>query len=186
MFDGLDFTVAAGERVALLAPSGGGKSTLLALLAGLALPDSGEIRVGDVLLDGATAADIRSRKGWLGQRPALFAASLQANILLGRRDLAGEAEAWRQRLLPALTPSRAIGEDGTGLSGGEALRVGLARAPVSPWVGLILADELTAHLDRDTAVAATEALLAAAEGRTLIHATHDELAARMDRVVRLA
>ena len=186
VFDALDLTVAAGERVALLAPSGGGKSTLLALLAGLALPDSGEIRVGGILLDGATAADIRARTAWVGQRPILFAATLQANILLGRRDLAAQAEDWRQRLLPAITPSRAIGEDGAGLSGGEALRVGLARALVSPCVGLILADEPTAHLDRDTAASATRALLAAAEGRTLILATHDgELAARMDRVVRL-
>lgn len=187
LFDGLNLAIAAGERVALLAPSGGGKSTLLALLAGLGLPEAGEIRIGDIPLDRATAADMRARIAWLGQRPALFAASLQANILLGRRDLGREAELWRRRLLSALPPTRSIGEDGAGLSGGEALRVGLARALVSPGVGLLLADEPTAHLDRDTAAAAAEALLAAAEGRTLILATHDpELAARMDRVVRLA
>lgn len=187
VFDGLDLAVAAGERVALLAPSGGGKSTLLALLAGLAVPEAGEIRIGDVPLEDATAADIRARIAWLGQRPALFAASLNANILLGRRERAREAELWRRRLLPTLPPSRPIGEDGAGLSGGEALRVGLARALVSPGVGLILADEPTAHLDPATAAAATKALLAAAEGRTLILATHDPtLAARMGRVVRLA
>ncbi len=80
-----------------------------------------------------------------------------------------------------------IGENGAGLSGGEGLRLTLARAAATRGAGLILADEPTAHLDHHTAAEITEALLTLAAGRTLIVATHDPvLAARMDRVVHLA
>ena len=184
VFDGFALQLAAGERVALLGESGAGKSTLLALLAGLATPEAGEIRIGGERLAPGNAARLRARIAWLGQRPALFAGSLRANILLGRRDL--DAEAVRRALLPGLPLTRPVGEDGAGLSGGEALRLGLARAIAAPEAGLILADEPTAHLDAATAAEVTTALLAAAEGRTLLLATHDPvLAARMDRVVTL-
>jgi ATP-binding cassette subfamily C protein CydD len=77
-----------------------------------------------------------------------------------------------------------IGEGGFGLSGGETLRLALARIAADPAVGLILADEPTAHLDAETAREITDNLLALAEGRTLIVATHDlTLARRMDRII---
>jgi ATP-binding cassette subfamily C protein CydD len=73
-----------------------------------------------------------------------------------------------------------------GLSGGEALRLALARIAVTPSADLILADEPTAHLDIDTAQEITTGLLRLAVGRTLVLATHDPaLASRMDRIVRL-
>jgi len=185
IFSGFALQVAAGERVALLGASGAGKSTLLAVLAGLALPEAGTIHIGETPLTPDSAARLRCRIAWLGQHPALFAGSLRANILLGRRDV--DAEAVRRILLPGLPMTRPVGEDGAGLSGGEALRLGLARAIVEPEATLILADEPTAHLDADTAADVTRALLAAAEGRTLVVATHDPvLAARMDRVVQLS
>jgi ATP-binding cassette subfamily C protein CydD len=82
--------------------------------------------------------------------------------------------------------STPIGENGEGLSGGEALRLALARAAAGPRPGLILVDEPTAHLDRETADELTERLIAVAQGTTLVVATHDPaLAARMDRVVLL-
>ncbi len=184
VFDGFALQVAAGERVALLGASGAGKSTLLALLAGLASPEAGEIRIGGECLASDSAARLRARIAWLGQMPALFAGSLRANILLGRTGL--DAEAVRRSLLPGLPMTRPVGEDGAGLSGGEALRLSLARAIVAPVATLILADEPTAHLDATTAAEVTTALLAAAVGRTLLLATHDPvLAARMDRVVVL-
>ncbi|MBW6401620.1 thiol reductant ABC exporter subunit CydD [Roseomonas sp. HJA6] len=185
IFNGFALQVAAGERVALLGASGAGKSTLLAVLAGLALPEAGTIHIGETPLTPDSAARLRCRIAWLGQNPALFAGSLRANILLGRRDL--NAEAVRRILLPGLPMTRPVGEDGAGLSGGEALRLGLARAIVAPEATLILADEPTAHLDADTAADVIHALLAAAEGRTLVVATHDPvLAAHMDRVVQLS
>ena len=184
VFGGFSLQVAPGERVALFGPSGCGKSTLLALLAGLALPEGGRIALDGAALTVASAATLRRRIAWIGQQPHVFAASLRDNVRLGRTGL--EAEAPLARLLPGHDPARRVGEGGLGLSGGEALRLALARAIADPAVGLILADEPTAHLDRATAAEATEALMAAAEGRTLVVATHDPvLAARMDRIVRL-
>jgi ATP-binding cassette subfamily C protein CydD len=84
------------------------------------------------------------------------------------------------------TPGASLGEGGLGLSGGELVRLALARAVCAPHAGLLLADEPTAHLDRDTAAGVIDALVALAQGRTLIVATHDlALAARMKRVVRI-
>ncbi|RVT98597.1 thiol reductant ABC exporter subunit CydD [Rhodovarius crocodyli] len=181
VLDGFELDIAPGEHVALLGASGAGKSTLLALLAGLAAPQGGRIAIGP---RGLEPAALRGRIAWLGQQPELFAGSLRANLLLGRPGL--DPEPWRRALLPDLPPDRPIGEDGAGLSGGEALRLGLARAVLPPGAGLILADEPTAHLDAATAREVTTALLLAARGRTLLLATHDPvLAARMDRVVRL-
>ncbi|MBC9206707.1 thiol reductant ABC exporter subunit CydD [Roseomonas aerophila] len=190
---GFSLDVAPGEHVALLGPSGAGKSTLLALVAGLLVPHEGAVRLDGIPLDESSAAAARARMAWLGARPHLFAGSFHANLLLGRRF--GQAE-----LLAALDLASAgdvvarrpgglkggIGEGGLGLSGGEARRIALARAALNDAAGLILADEPTAHLDRQSAAAVAEGLLRLAKGRTLLVTTHDPaLAARMDRVVRL-
>jgi ATP-binding cassette subfamily C protein CydD len=192
---GFKLHIAPGERVAVLGPSGSGKSTLLALVAGLLVPQAGQIRLDGATLDESSIATARARMAWLGAKPHLFAGSLQGNLSLGREGLT------QADLLAALRLASAaevvshrpgglkggIGEGGLGLSGGEARRIALARAALAPQAGLILADEPTAHLDRESATAVTEGLLRLAEGRTLLMATHDPaLASRMDRVVRLA
>jgi len=183
VFDGFALDLAAGERLALFGPSGCGKSTLLALLAGLALPEAGRVAIGGQDITAETAATLRRRIAWIGPRPHLFAATLRANVALGR-GLDGTL--LLARLLPGIDPARPVGEDGAGLSGGEALRLAIARAVADPAAQLILADEPTAHLDRATAAEVTAALLAAAEGRSLIVATHDPvLAAQLDHILRL-
>ena len=191
VLDGFHLSVAAGEHVALLGPSGSGKSTLLALIAGLAGIDSGCITIDGLALDPLSAGALRSRMAWIGQRPHLFAGSLAANITLGR-DAVGPRETAAALHMAALTEvarahgQRPIGENGIGLSGGEALRLALARACADPTAELVLADEPTAHLDRQTADDIIEGLLLLGHGRTLIVATHDPLlAARMDRIVDL-
>ncbi|MFX7816555.1 ATP-binding cassette domain-containing protein, partial [Acinetobacter baumannii] len=76
-----------GEHVALLGPSGSGKSTLLALIAGLAPTTAGRIVIGDMVLTGETAAALRRRMAWIGQRPFIFAGSIRANVALGRSGI---------------------------------------------------------------------------------------------------
>lgn len=182
----VDLQVAAGEAVALTGTSGAGKSTLLALIAGLAEPEAGRL-----LLDGAEvpAAARRAGVAWLGQPPAIFTGSLARNVTLGRPGLDATAALGFARLdhVAAVRGAAAIGEDGLGLSGGEALRLAIARAAANPEARLILADEPTAHLDTATAEEITALLLALGRGRTLIVATHDpRLAARLGRAVAIA
>ena len=83
-------------------------------------------------------------------------------------------------------PGVALGEGGGGLSGGELVRLALARLAVQPEADLWLVDEPTAHLDTETAERVVDALLRLAQGKTLIAVTHDPiLAGRMQRVLRL-
>lgn len=190
VFDRFHFSVAPGERVALLGPSGSGKSTLLALLAGLASPTSGTVSIGGRTLTPETAADMRAGISWIGQRPHIFAGTLASNVTLGRKlSPASVAEALEFADLEAVARTRgpdAIGENGFGLSGGEALRLAIARVAAQPRAGLILADEPTAHLDAVTANEITGSLLKLATGKSMIVATHDlTFARRMDRIIRL-
>lgn len=189
--DHFDLSIGPGEHVALWGASGSGKTTLLSLMAGLARHDTGVIRIGGIPLRDDTIDGLRRRMAWIGQSPHVFAASVTRNIALGRVGIDGEAVAAALAgvgLDRVFTPERvsAVGEGGLGLSGGEALRLALARMMVDERADIILADEPTAHLDAQTAAAVTDALLALAEGRVLIVATHDPvLAARMQRIVRL-
>lgn len=191
VFDGLELRVAAGEHIALTGPSGAGKTALLSLLAGLVPAARGEISVGGVTLTDHTVAALRQRMAWMGQAPHVFAGSVEANVALGREDIGTPrvAEAMRFASLDDVAqahPGTALGEGGRGLSGGEAVRLALARIAVHPHADLLLVDEPTAHLDSETAARVIDALIELARGKTLIVATHDPvLAARMGRVVRL-
>lgn len=190
VLDEFSLNIEAGEHVALLAPSGYGKSTILALVAGLTAPQAGRIEIGGVALTDETAAALRARMSWIGQKPHIFAGSARQNITLGRHT---DVEATRAVIddmalghVLGVTGNSLIGENGAGISGGEALRLALSRAAVDPVADILLADEPTAHLDQETATLIADSLLQLARGKTLIVATHDEtLARRMDRVVRL-
>ena len=190
IFKGFNLDVEPGEHVAILAPSGYGKSTLLALIAGLAAPQIGEIRIGGIVLDDETATSLRSRMRWVGQKPHIFAGSARFNITLGRDADAKKTQAIVEQMalghVAGVTGAGVIGENGAGLSGGEALRLALARVAVDQNADIILADEPTAHLDHETADRIADSLIDLAKGRTLIISTHDgKLASRMDRIIRL-
>ncbi|MCS4295486.1 ATP-binding cassette subfamily C protein CydD [Comamonas sp. BIGb0152] len=180
-----------GERVALWGESGSGKSTVMALIAGLAAPSAGSIHIDGLPMDAVHADSLRSSMAWVAQKPHVLAASLMDNIRLGRDidDAALEQAVQSAALGPvlALRGNTVVGDGGLGLSGGEALRLTLARAAATPGCRLILADEPTAHLDAETAQFVRQGLLAlAARGATLVVATHDPLlAACMDRVLSL-
>ncbi len=186
-----DLDVAAGEQVALVGPSGSGKTTLLGLVAGLVAQDAGSIVVGGIPLTDSTAHALRLRMAWMGQKPHVFAGSVATNVALGRAEVLAPQvlQAMRFAALEGVAqahPASTLGEGGSGLSGGEAVRLALARVAVHERAGLLLVDEPTAHLDSDTARRVTDALLQLAQGKTLLVATHDPLlAARLGRVVQL-
>ncbi|MBX5087755.1 thiol reductant ABC exporter subunit CydD [Rhizobium lentis] len=191
ILDGFNLDVAAGEHLALLGASGSGKSTLLSLIAGLAPSADGRIMIGGVDLTDETAANLRGGMAWIGQKPHIFAGTIAGNTALGRPGISrGDvghalAVAKLEKVADAYG-NGPLGENGIGLSGGEALRLAIARAVYNPHLKIILADEPTAHLDAATAADVTESLLALAQGRTLIVATHDPLlAARMHRSIRI-
>lgn len=192
VFESLSLDVAGGEHVAITGPSGCGKSTLLAALAGLLPLQAGRIAIGERWIAAGTDSAARAGMGWIGQHPHLFAGTVQDNITLGRPaiDRAAIESALALARLGQVAQARAeqsLGEGGLGLSGGEAVRLALARVAADPALSLILADEPTAHLDRQTGAEVIAALLALAKGRTLVVATHDPaLAAAMHRQVALA
>lgn len=190
---GTNLTIAPGDHVAILGPSGIGKSTLLEAISGLRLHE------GDILLDGRPLADwpeaeLRGRVTMLGQKPRIFAGSIADNIALARPG-ATKAEIRKAAEKAFVAPfagalpeglDTAIGEGGYGLSGGQAHRVALARIYLRD-AGLILLDEPTAHLDAALEQDVLDALKRHAQGRTLIVATHSlAVAACMDKAWRMA
>jgi putative ABC transport system ATP-binding protein len=190
---GIDITVAAGERVAVVGPSGSGKSSLIAVAAGLERPSAGRVRLFGQDLAGLNE-DGRARLR-RGRVALVFQAfhllpnmTAEENVsapleIAGVRDAAGQARGWLDR----------VGLGGRRrhyprqLSGGEQQRVALARAlVVRP--ALLFADEPTGNLDADNAAAVAELMfaLAAEVGSALVLVTHDPaLAARADRRVIL-
>lgn len=189
-----DLLIEKGEKVALVGPSGVGKSTLLSLVAGLVSPRSGKITVCGAPLTTENADSWRAKIALVGQSPHMLNGSLASNLALS------SPQASRQDVMAALTTAAAgdvvarlprglqerLGENGAGVSGGEARRLMIARAVLSN-AALIIADEPTADLDAETAAIITDALIrAASEGATLLVATHDpRLASRMDRIIDL-
>jgi ATP-binding cassette, subfamily C, bacterial CydD len=183
VLDRIRFTIEPGERVALLGPSGAGKTTVLSLLLRFADPLVGRITVAGVDLHEFDLAAWRRLLGWLPQRPRLEPGSVGDAIRLGHAGAdvaAAAATAGAAHLL-----DRTIGEGGAGLSAGEIRRVALARALARP-APLLLLDEPTAHLDAASAASLAVAIGSLPAGRTALIATHDpELAAVADRIVQL-
>lgn len=185
---GVDLTIATGEIVSLLGPSGCGKSTLLRIIAGLELPDQGE-----VLLDGASLRGVpvhRRHFGLMFQDFALFPhLSVAANIAFGLR-MAGQPGAAVARRVAAMLDL--VNLEGYGdrsifeLSGGERQRVALARS-LAPEPALLMLDEPLGSLDRGLREELLEELrsILRATGVTAVYVTHDqdEALALSDRIV---
>jgi ABC-type lipoprotein export system ATPase subunit len=177
--DGLDAAFAAGTLTAVTGPSGSGKTTLLHLLAGLDVPDAGDVLVGGVALSGldrAGRAELRRRSiAFVGQTGGLvpyLGARENVELALSLRGADGDATAALDAVGLAEHAERPVAE----LSAGQQVRVALARALVArPEV--ILADEPTARLDAANSLALGTLLadVARTHGTTVICATHDPL-----------
>lgn len=193
VLDRVDLELRPGETVALVGPSGGGKSTIAALLLLLAEPAGGRVTAGDVDLAECAAESWRARIAWVPQQPTLFRGSVADNIRLGApgavdQDVrAAAARAGAHSFVVALPEGydTVVGEGGRPLSAGELQRIGLARAFLRD-AALVILDEPTANLDPANAEIVSEAVDRLRVGRTVLLIVHrPELAARADRIVYL-
>ncbi|MCZ8259185.1 MAG: ABC transporter ATP-binding protein [Beijerinckiaceae bacterium] len=192
---GVDLTLQPGEMVALVAPSGTGKSTLLHLAGLLEKPDSGEVFIGETatsgLDDGARTRLRRTDIGFVYQFHHLLGEfTALENVIMPQR-IAGlsvdDAKGRAAEILTFLGLAHRLDHRPAELSGGEQQRVAIARA-VANTPRLLLADEPTGNLDPGTGehVFATLAALVRQSGLAALVATHNlDLASRMDRRITL-
>ncbi|MEE4207567.1 MAG: ABC transporter ATP-binding protein [Erythrobacter sp.] len=191
---GIDLDIARGEVVALLGPSGSGKSSLMAVLSGLEQASGGSLDVAGAdftsLDEDGLAAARRGRIGIVLQAFHLLPTMTAAENVATPMELAGAKDAQPRAIaeLEAVGLGHRTGHYPTQLSGGEQQRVAIARA-TAPRPELIFADEPTGNLDVATGEEIIELLFArrAETGATLLIITHDEaLAKRCERVLTMA
>jgi len=190
---GVSFEVAAGETVAIVGPTGSGKTSLVNLVLRTRDPDSGCVRVSGHDLSRVDIGPLRRKMALVSQDPFLFSGSVRDNILLGQQDLT-EAQFDRlldlaqcrelvQRLPRGLdTP---LSEAGKSLSSGERQLISIARA-LARDPQLIILDEATSYIDAQTEARIQQALARLTSGRTTLLVAHRLSTARhADRIVVL-
>jgi ATP-binding cassette subfamily B protein len=177
--DGISFTIAPGERVALVGPSGAGKTTVLQLLLRFYDPQTGLIRVDGTDIARADPEALRERLALVPQDPTVFSGSVLENIRYGRPQ-ATEAQVQRAAelanadgFIQALPQgyATAVGERGVTLSGGQRQRVAIARAILKD-APILLLDEATSALDAESERAVQAALDTLMRGRTTLVIAH--------------
>ncbi len=191
---GIDLAVPQGQTLALLGPSGSGKSSLMAVLSGLERASGGALAVAGAdfaaLDEDALAAARRGRIGIVLQAFHLLPTMTALENVMTPMELAGmdDARARAEAELVAVGLGHRLNHYPSQLSGGEQQRVAIARA-LAPRPALVFADEPTGNLDAATGSGIVDLLFArrAEAGATLVIITHDpDLAKRCERVVTLA
>jgi ATP-binding cassette subfamily C protein CydCD len=176
---GLDFSIAAGERVGIVGPSGSGKSTIVRLLLRLHDPESGTVRIGGQDLRALDPEVVRRMIAVVAQDTYLFHGTVADNLRLGRPD-ATEADlvdaaraANAHDFIVALPDGYAsvIGERGTRLSGGQRQRIAIARALLRDAPILVL-DEALSSVDAENEAVIQQALDRLMRGRTTLILAH--------------
>ena len=176
----ISFHVTAGQTVALVGASGGGKTTIIALIPRFYKPTTGQIRIDDIDINELSLVSLRNNIALVSQDIVLFNDTVEANIAFGSRERCGRedvvaaakaAQAWDfiQQLPNGLdTP---IGEDGAKLSGGQRQRIAIARALLKNAPILIL-DEATSALDTESERQVQAALAVLMKNRTTLIIAH--------------
>ena len=196
--EGINLTIAAGEKLGIVGASGAGKSTLVSLLLRLYDPEKGQILVGGFDVKQVTQESLRQHIGMVTQETAMFNRSARENILYGRPDASEEAmvsaaqRAEAHEFILGLQDHKGrtgydahLGERGVKLSGGQRQRIALARAILKNAPILVL-DEATSALDSEVEASIQMALDNVMEGKTVLAIAHRlSTIARMDRIVVL-
>lgn len=179
LFQGLSFTVRPGEFVALVGPSGAGKTTVGYLLARFVDPQGGRVLLDGQDLKALSQASVQAQLGMVTQEPFLFHTTVRENLLLAKpeasqEELEAACKAARIHELIAGLPqgyATEVGERGYRFSGGERQRLAIARVLLKD-APILLLDEATSALDSLAEAAIQEALAEAMKGRTTLAIAH--------------
>ena len=179
VLDGLSFRLEPGRRIALLGPSGAGKTTVANLMLRFLDPEAGRVTLAGRDLREYRQEDVRRAIAVAGQDAHVFSTSIRANVVLARpgstdaevEEALRQAQLWRFASSLPDGIDTPVGERGRELSGGQRQRLVLARALLAGAPVLVL-DEPTAHLDEATAEALVADILAAAGERSVLLITH--------------
>lgn len=179
IFDDFSLSVKSGERIGLVGPSGGGKSTLMKLLLRFENPTTGTIKISDQDITKVTQTSLRRNVGYVSQEPLLFHRSITENITYGNPDATEEEVIQAAKKANALEFINSlpngfdtiVGERGVKLSGGQRQRIAIARAILKN-APILLLDEATSALDSESEKYIQTALHELMKNRTSIVIAH--------------
>jgi ATP-binding cassette subfamily B protein len=175
----ITFTAEPGQMVALVGPSGAGKTTITHLVARLYDADTGAVRVGGCDVRDVTLQSLEAAVGYVTQDAHMFHDTIRANLLYARPD-ADEQDVWAALEAAQIAPlvsalpeglDTVVGDRGYRLSGGERQRLAIARLLLKA-PAIVVLDEATAHLDSESEAAVQRALDNALAGRTSLVIAH--------------
>jgi ATP-binding cassette subfamily B protein len=177
--DKLDFTIAAGETVAIVGPSGAGKTTVFEMLQRFYDPQQGHISIADIPITELDPQHLRRHLGVVPQQSTLFSSDVWHNIRYGNPKASDDQvylaaqQANAHQFIEALPAgyNSYLGEQGVRLSGGQRQRITIARAMLKN-PSILLLDEATSALDAESEAKVTAALQALMQGRTTLIIAH--------------